>query len=94
MDIIKWFNALDESEKRNLIETINEYQSIPKLTDLKDWANLNKEIISNKLYNCICNNYISFRFRFFYENITYKEFMIMRFSGKKTWEEFTKLRGY
>ena len=94
MDIIKWFNSLDESEKRILIETINEYNNIPKLTDLKDWANMNREKMIPRLYNVICNHYYNGFKHYFYENITYKEFMNFRNSGNKSWKEFTKLRGY
>lgn len=94
MDIIKLFDSLNECEKCDLIEVVNRYQNAHKFTDLMEWAEINREIITPRLYNSIYNHYTGGGKHYFSENITYREFMGFRNKGNKLWEEFIRLRGY
>jgi len=66
-----------------------------KKTPLLEWDKV--QICSNRLYRVLealnHYNYVHCK-NYFIENMIWGEFAKQKGAGKKTWDEFTKLRGY
>lgn len=104
MDAKKLFDYLSDKEKQDLFECsvswkIGKPFFSTHLTNISDWAKNNK--LSVKLTNVLFVDYYTNKaysrdelpFKFV-ELVNKHDFLLLRSAGKKTWEEFIKLRGY
>ena len=73
-------------------------------TPLERWLLENRDKCSSRLIHIITNEEIQLQYRYggrvleggfkYIEDITEKIFLLQSNAGKKTWEEFVKVRGY
>ncbi len=101
MNIDILFQALSDDEKERLLQLISNWKfpdksKERKLTPIEEWVGLQTEI-SVRLKNVLLKGYqdSSGQLRFkFVELILKKDFFHRRNAGKKSWQEFVRLRGF